>query len=204
MLLLFLALLGSAHADEADSPRWTASHQVPQVPGLMLRWDPARSWGSGRMVDTLRDVAQRLAFELPHADPLLIGDVSKRGGGRLAGHITHHVGIDADIGLFTGDGEQPLGGFMDVHPRKLDAAANWALIRALLDTERVQFILLDQTHIDRIESYARNVLEIDEETLSAIFPDPKSRISWDRFGVVRHAPNHRSHVHVRVADRPGT
>ncbi len=202
-LLLGALLAGPAQADDG-APAYRAAHQVPQVPGLLLRWDPARSWGTSALVDTLHAVARRLAFELPTADPLLVGDVSRRGGGRLSGHITHHLGMDADIGLFTGDGEQPLGGFLDVAPAALDARANWFLIRALLDTGRVHYILLDQGHIDRIRSFAEIELGVERDVLDAIFPSPDARIPWERFGVVRHAPNHRSHLHVRVSSRPGT
>ena len=205
MWVVLTALLGLAQAEESDDGwRYRAAHQVPQTPGLLLRWDPARSWGTSALVETLQDVATRIAFEIPHADPLLVGDVSKRGGGRLAGHVTHHLGMDADIGLFTGEGEQPLGGFMDVHPNRLDLESNWALVRALLDTERVAYILLDQRHIDRLSTYARDELGLDDSTLDRMFPSPRARVPWDRFGVVRHAPNHSSHLHVRVQDKPGT
>ncbi len=202
MLIVLMALMGTAQADEAV--RYGASRQVPQEEGLLLRWDPARSWGTSRLVQTLQDVSQRLAFEIPHADPLLIGDVSKRGGGRMFGHTTHHMGVDADIGLFVGTGEQPLGGFLDVRARDLDLAANWALIRALLDDEHVAFILLDQAHIDRLKAYVIDEVGLDQQTADAIFPPADTRLSWESTGVVRHAPNHRSHLHVRVGNKPGT
>jgi murein endopeptidase len=59
-----------------------------------MRWDPDRSWAAAHLVST----------------------VSRKGGGPLPPHKTHHLGIDADIGLFMDDGRQPLGGFVDVPP----------------------------------------------------------------------------------------
>lgn len=170
----------------------------------MVRWDPARSWGTSTLVDTLQSVARRLAFELPMADPLLIGDVSKQGGGTLFGHTTHHLGVDADIGLFFGEGQQPLGGFQDLDPARLDLRSNWALIRALLDSGRVAYILMDQGHIDRLRNYVVNELDVDPAVADAIFVPADTKLSWDTWGVVRHQPNHMSHLHVRIGGRPGT
>ena len=204
MTLLVLALLGAANAAEPVVPSAGASHQVPAEEGLLLRWDPARSWGTSLLVDTLQSVARRLALELPLADPLLIGDVSQRGGGTMFGHTTHHLGVDADIGLFFGDGQQPLGGFQDLDPSRLDVAANWALLRALLDSNQVAYVLLDQGHIDRLRAYALDELGIDPEMVDGIFVPADTTLSWNTWGVVRHAPNHLSHMHVRIGGKPGT
>jgi len=116
----------------------------------------------------------------------------------MYGHRTHHAGTDVDIGLYTGQGEQPLGGFVDVKPSELDLEANWALIRTLLNTDRVSFILLDQRHIDRLRAYLLEDLDMPAELVDPIFPEVDKRIPWTERGVVRHAPNHRSHLHVRI------
>lgn len=147
-------------------------------------------------MSTLQQVADRIAWELPLADPLLIGDLSRRGGGTMHGHKTHDKGIDADIGLYMRGGRQPLGGFLDVTPEVLDAPATWALVRALLDTGNVQFILLDQALIDALRTHARVVEGLDDDELDAIFPE--GPVDWRRRGVINHAPNHRSHLHVRL------
>jgi hypothetical protein len=204
---VFMALLAHAETGADLSEDWptTASEQLPEADGLYLRWDSARSWGSPELCETIAAVAQRLAFEMPHADPLLVGDISQRGGGWLRGHRTHNLGVDADIGLFTADARQPLGGFMDLHPSQLDLPANWTLIRALIDQPDVAFILLDQRHIDALKGYALNEVGLSDAEVLAIFPDPSTRTRWDRVrGIVRHVPNHRSHLHVRVVGNPAS
>jgi len=105
MMLLLLSLLAPAETGADPQGAWpaVAAHQLPENDGLYLRWDPSRSWGTAKLVEVMAQVSERLAFELPHAQPLLIGDVSRRGGGALFGHVTHHMGIDADIGLFLHD-----------------------------------------------------------------------------------------------------
>ncbi len=204
MFLALLALLTTAQADSVDQAdtQLFAAHQLPREPGLYYRWDPTRSWGQQTLVETMRQVSEDLAWILPEADPLLIGDVSRRGGGRIYGHRTHNVGVDADIGLYTGNGKQPLGGFVDVNPKSLDLAANWAVIRTLLNSDRVAFILLDQKHIDELRAYLLEDLKMAVELVDPIFPIIDERLPWDERGVVRHAPNHRSHLHVRITHNP--
>ena len=169
-----------ASADElAPRPHtWSAATQLQHHEGLLERWDARRSWGSPLVVQTLEAVSERLAWELPHADPLLVGDLSRRGGGPLEGHKTHDLGVDADIGLYMRGGRQPLGGFLELKPRELDCEATWAIIRALLDTGNVQFILLDQDHIEVLRSYVRHEVGLDEATIDAVFSEPGERPDW--------------------------
>ena len=96
----FLALGALGTEAAAGEPAAFASAQLPHQTGLLERWDPQRSYGSWLLVHTLTAVSERLAWELPHADPLMVGDISRRGGGRMHGHKTHDKGVDADIGLY--------------------------------------------------------------------------------------------------------
>lgn len=196
--LALLALSPTARADSTGKRPFYAGYQLPPADGLYERWDPRRSWGAEHVIEALQEVANRVAFLLPVADPLFIGDISTRGGGRLPGHRTHHLGIDVDIGLFMGQGQQPLGGFVDLLPHELDVHSTWILITALLDTGQVKFVLLDQGHIQVLRRYALEEVGLDIETVDSLFPPPGSRLGWRRRGVIRHAPNHASHIHVRL------
>jgi penicillin-insensitive murein endopeptidase len=143
-------------------------------------------------------VAEELAFTVPDADPLFIGDMSRKGGGWLRGHVTHDVGLDADIGLFSIDRHQPLSGFEDVPSWKLDTEATWLLIKAFLDTGRVDFILLDQSLIRKLRTYLLENAILPEDEVDRIFPPYATAKWWDLDGIVRHASGHRNHMHVRV------
>lgn len=196
--LFFLVATLFSHAHAADERASYPGTQLPDADGLYERWDPKRSWATSYTVAVLEAVAERVAFELPLADPLLIGDISRQGGGRLDGHVTHDRGNDVDIGLFMDDGRQPLGGFVELRASQLDVASTWVLLRELLDTGQVQFVLLDQGHIHRLRTYALEEIGLDRDTVDAIFPPRDDSPSWREKGVVRHAPNHRSHLHVRL------
>ncbi len=201
LIVSALLLLGPGESD-AESVKehiGYAGHQLPREPGLYYRWDPERSWGTSILVNTLRDVSEELAWRLPGAQPLLIGDISRRGGGLIFGHKTHHAGVDVDIGLFAGEGEQPYGGFVDVAPSHLDVRATWILIRTLLNTDRVSFILLDQAHIDRLKAHLIRDFGVEQSLVETVFP--RTAASAGQRGAVHHAPNHRSHMHVRITPR---
>jgi Penicillin-insensitive murein endopeptidase len=200
VLLLFAALSATAQEEGGPDPtyRFAANWQLPKLDGLYQRWDPARSYASAHVIPTLQIVSERLALELPLADPLMIGDISRKGGGRMEGHTTHHLGIDVDIGLFMDDARQPLGGFVDVPPNRLDVHATWVLLRALFDTGQVQFILLDQSLINELRDYVLNDVGLDPSTVKAIFPPPERRLAWSVRNVVKHAPSHKNHLHVRL------
>lgn len=178
-----------------------ASVQLPDAPGLHDRWDAARAWGTPLLVETLVTSMERIAWDHPEWDPMIVGDLSTRGGGPMFGHKTHDRGIDADLSLFIRGG-RTLSGFEDLTPSMIDAAATWTVIETLLDSGNVQFILLDQGHIDRLARYLERDLHWSRADIAAVLLPRDSRVPWSARGVVRHAPNHASHLHVRVTPNP--
>ena len=98
--LLIVTLLAApaarAETGETNARQFWAGWQLPSADGLYERWDPRRSWGASHLIEALQDVSHRVAFELPMADPIMIGDISHRGGGRMPWHRTHDKGIDVD------------------------------------------------------------------------------------------------------------
>ncbi len=175
-----------------------ATAQLERNDGLYVRWDAGNAWGTPLLVETMSQVGTRMAWLLPRSEPLMVGDMSSRGGGPLFGHKTHDTGEDADVGLYLKGGRQPLDGFVDVRPDELDLDANWLLIREFLDTGNVHFILLDQRHIEALRKHLLEERGYPRDYVDEVFPPRGAAIEWSAHGVVRHAPNHRSHLHVHV------
>jgi hypothetical protein len=198
LLALVIAFTASAADVHVPDASLRAGHQLTRHDGLYVRWDAGNAWGSSLMVSTLERVGERMAWLRPRAEPLMIGDMSSRGGGPLFGHKTHDTGHDADLGLYLVGGRQPLDGFVDVRPQDLDLEANWLLIRELLDTGNVQFILLDKRHIAALRAYLTDVRGYPQRYVEEIMPPVNAEVTWGAHGVVRHAPNHASHLHVHV------
>jgi murein endopeptidase len=71
-----------------------------------LRRSPSRGWrrwGTARLIRTLLRVSDAYAAAHPHAQPVVIGDLSRPHGGFFGseygglGHVSHQSGLDADV-----------------------------------------------------------------------------------------------------------
>lgn len=178
--------------------------QLPDLPLFYHRAFPAGAWGTQTMVDVLVETARHMRWLMPEASPLLIGDLSDPNGGYMEGHKSHRGGLDADVGIYKTGGWQSPTGFTTLNASTFDLEANWALISTFLDTGKIDMILLDQGHINRLKAYTLRTGLLDEEEIARIFPDPGSRESWASTGIVRHVSGHADHLHVRVLCDDGT
>ena len=89
--------------------------QLPAESPLWTTWDPAldrvpdrdyRRYGSAKLIHLLISVAQAYHDANPTAPRLVIGDLSRRGGGPLDEHESHQNGLDADIYYPRTDGRE--------------------------------------------------------------------------------------------------
>ena len=173
--------------------------QLPEMPALYSIWSADKAWGTMEMVQAVVSASEEMAWLMPSADPLIIGDISVRGGGHLSGHKSHRAGVDADIGIFTTGGSQPHhSGFINVTPSTMDYEANWLFWRSLLETELVDRILLDQSLIDAMRRWTIETGELTEEEAFEIFPPRGTPRLWSRTGIFQHATGHQNHIHLRV------
>ena len=175
-----------------------ALRPMPMHPDLFFVFQPYRSFGTPSLVRALVEASGQVAKQFPDADPIFIGDLSTYRGGALPPHRWHHDGRSADIGLFAHQGRQPQHGFEPVWSPQLDVEKTWALIDALLATGKVEHILLDHAHIRRIKAYLVEQDLLSPDELLRIFPVGRSPAIWRQRGIVRHAPRHGDHMHVRV------
>ena len=171
--------------------------QLPANPPLYIRRRPEEAWGTPEMIEVLTAAAEEMAWVRPEADPIVVGDISTRRGGCLQGHKSHRGGVDADIGLYWGDGRMYSNGFKDVSARDLDAETNWLLIRAMLETGHVERILLDNKLVNKLRRYVIREGHLTHSEAWKVFPTPGTKM-WEMDGVVHHSPGHRHHMHVRV------
>ncbi|HNC95016.1 MAG TPA: penicillin-insensitive murein endopeptidase [Myxococcota bacterium] len=178
--------------------------QLPDLPLFYERVTPGSAWGTPEMIELLVETSRHMRWLMPEASKLVIGDISQQHGGVLEGHKSHRGGVDADVGIFRTGGWQSPRGFTDLYPDEFDVEANWALISAMLETGLVDMILLDRGHINRLMAYTLRTGLLTPAEVARIFPDEGSRGSWELSGVVRHAPGHTGHLHVRVLCSDGS
>lgn len=174
--------------------------QLPDLPLFFTRMHPDHEWGTREMVDLIVDASRHMQWLMPEADPITIGEISAPRGGALYGHKSHRGGVDADIGIFWAGGKMPQNQFSDPGGQ-FDVEANWVFISTLIETGRVDMILLDRAHIARLRAYTlRAGLLTDEEANELFVGDD----AWGSSGVIRHAPGHHDHLHVRVLCADGS
>ena len=154
--------------------------QLPARGPSFETWDPVlrrspnrgwRRWGTGRLVRVLLRVARRYRARHPGAQPLLVGDLSRRRGGHFGrefgtpGHVSHQNGLDADIYYPRANGV----------PR---APKNAGEINRRLSQELVnRFVAAGATQV---------------------FVGPGTRLSGPP-GIVRVIARHDNHLHIRIA-----
>jgi hypothetical protein len=194
-----LARFGRTPADLCSTQVLRNGVQLPEQPELYHIRNPDEAWGTPEMIEAIVVAAEEMAWLMPSADPILIGDISRQSGGPLAPHRSHRSGIDADIGIYTTGALQPVSaGFAMITPSTIDYEANWLFWSELLATGLVDRILLDQSLINAMRAWAISSETLSRKEAYEIFPEAGDPDLWLKKGVFQHFPGHRDHIHLRV------
>jgi penicillin-insensitive murein endopeptidase len=155
---------------------------------------PAHSYATSETIEQLTHCLQRVRSELPGAPKVRLGSLSAKGGGKIAPHDSHRTGRDADVYFF----RQPGAHWNEpATEQDLDLPLTWALLRCFLTDTDVDFVLIDTAVMGWLESYARSLGE-PSAWLTALFHDvPAGPGVRANRALVRHAPGHVDHMHVR-------
>lgn len=166
-------------------------------------------WGAPRLVALIQEAAAHVQRQLPGTPPLVVGDLSARGGGKIPGHNSHRTGRDVDLLYYVTTPEgAPLRspGFFshssdllaEVDPRgqylRFDVARNWELFKYLLSRENVgiQFLFVSRDIEAMLIDYALSRHEPIDLVYRAqtVLLEPKDSLP------------HNDHVHVRISCTP--
>jgi murein endopeptidase len=113
--------------------------ELPAYGPGFATWDPIRKrvgnrgwrrWGTTELVTTVERVLGRYARRHPHAQPVLVGDLSRTHGGNFGrrfgglGHASHQNGLDADVYYPRRDGRLRRA----AHPAQVDRTAAQELV----------------------------------------------------------------------------
>jgi hypothetical protein len=125
--------------------------------------------------------------------PVVVGDISAEGGGKLSPHRSHQSGRDADIGYYL-LGNIPARKFERMNEQNFDAEKSWQLLENLLRTGEVMFVFVDYELQPLLYQAALGNGWADS-TLAGVFQYPEGKSA--RTGIVRHSSGHADHFHVR-------
>jgi len=172
--------------------------QLPDGPGYFVR-RKNRNYGTADTIRALQNAFFAVKKRLPRVHDIVVGDISKKDGGRLAPHKSHQTGIDADIGFYFHN-QKPAGPkvALDAQSSKLDLEATWALIEefvgASADKSRVDYMFIGYGVQEKLYRYAESKGE-SKKKLAWLFQYPRG--SRAMHGLIRHEPGHTNHIHIR-------
>lgn len=155
---------------------------------------PHLAFGTKKTVSLLEQVTRRYRARASGGPKIVIGDMSRRGGGDLGSHLSHRSGNDVDVGYVLRGADASRTHFSGVTDDNLDVARTWALLKSFLDTDEVVYVFMDYGWQKVLYEYARDH-GVAERELDELFQYPRGR--GRSHGIVRHWRSHRHHFHVR-------
>lgn len=189
----------------------TDSIELAQRGPGFVRFRPVERvyWGQPQLVNTIVSVSERVQKRFGGGPPIVLGDISARGGGKIPRHNSHRTGRDIDIlwSLMTPEGK-PVAtpGFIKVGPDGLalepgsgrhyllDVERQWQVVRGLLTDENalVQWLFCATWIEAMLIEYARALGEPDELVWRAqtVLLQPADSLPHD------------DHLHLRVGCSP--
>ncbi len=161
-------------------------------PGF-LRRKRGSQWGTDETIALTTWAAGRMAEAFPGTAPLVVGDISRAKGGRIRPHRSHQSGRDVDI-AFPEKGNRDRTRFNGkLRAGGVDFDKAWFVLESLLLTDRVEYIFADRKLLGPLAKAARRAGWPESEL------DPLILMPGEKGyrGIIRHAPGHGAHFHVR-------
>ncbi len=155
---------------------------------------PHLAYGTDKTIRLLGRAVGQYKQRYAKSPKVLIGNISRRGGGKLEPHLSHRRGVDIDVGYVLKGSELTNTRFSGVNRENFDAARTWALVKAFLDTDEVRYIFMDYALQKTLYEYAKSK-GTSEDELDELFQYPRGR--GRSHGIIRHWRSHRNHFHVR-------
>jgi penicillin-insensitive murein endopeptidase len=155
---------------------------------------PAHAYATAETIEQLSHCIVQVRQENPGAPRVHLGSLSAKGGGKIVPHASHRSGRDADVFFFrdiTADWTQP------ATATDLDLPRTWALLRCFITDTDVDFVFIDQEVQGWLEAYALAQGEPTEWVASLFHDTPSEGRRPAQLALVRHAPGHQNHMHVR-------
>jgi murein endopeptidase len=169
--------------------------------GRSLKMVPWKSWATAETVATLDRVLTEWRRRYPEAQPILVGNLSAPGGGKLEPHGSHQSGRDVDLSYPQLPDPREELNWREMSADNLDRAMTWKLLLLLVETGAVERIYIDTRLQALLHAWALEHEPVPRRTLSRWLEYPRPPGSSG--AIVEHVPGHIDHLHVRFACSPG-
>jgi LysM repeat protein len=167
--------------------------------GLRVK-SPEESYGTNEVVEALFTCGSRYHKTFPKAAGMLIGDIAKKGGGRMSPHKSHQNGLDVDIGHARLGKHASDTQFTSLPPSTIDVKRTWAFLRCLLDSKRVARVYMNAS-VQRVfrEAALKKQIDIAPFTVDTLF-EYGSNTGGN--AIIQAIGGHVNHFHVRFRCDP--
>jgi len=180
-----------AKPSKSGGTRGKISMALPQSEHVHIK-RPRSAYGTHKTIDLVQQAVAKYRRSHASAPKVVIGDISRKGGGRFYPHASHQTGRDIDLGyVVRGPGHERVG---KLSYANVDVARTWALIESFIDTKQVVYVFVDYRIQEQLYEHARE-RGVPQRELDGLFQYPHGR--GRAHGIIRHWPNHRHHFHVR-------
>lgn len=180
--------LGSASLGRPNAGAVFNAVQLPEH-AAWKREDPVHAWATEETVEYLTQALLAVAKHFPNTPAVSIGHLSASKGGPLRPHVSHQSGRDVDVGFYYAS--EPKRWYRRATAETLDIERTWWLIRTLVLETDIEMVLIDRSLIPPLERFAIESGEAPE-WVESIFHRCNGRPA-----IVRHAPGHATHLHLR-------
>lgn len=165
--------------------------------GWVISESRQATWATPETVQYLRRCMSQYRHNYPRtkADPIAIGDLSRRQGGPLPPHKSHQSGRDVDIGfILKNRSKNPEeGALRRATPATLDTEKQWFLTKCFLDNPETQLILMEESIVSALKEYVEKLYKKRkhlQRRYLRFFPGGEA-------AVIQGDEDHTSHMHVR-------
>ena len=157
----------------------------PPMPGIYYRKNLQRHayYGHASIVQWSIDAIARVQYYYPNGQPVVVGDLGRKYGGRIARHMSHRNGLDIDIGYYF---LMPVATdrFTTARTNTIDGKRTALLIMGLFDSKMIDVIFIDRSLQPIILMFFKQIVK-----KTSYLAD------WNR--CIKHWNNHKDHMHVR-------
>ncbi|MFV8750673.1 penicillin-insensitive murein endopeptidase [Nannocystaceae bacterium ST9] len=184
---------GGVSTGKPNKGRLVNGVQLPENDKLYTIRRPEEAFGSSHTLAHLQSAIAEWRRVTGYDRELIIGAISKKGGGRISPHSSHQSGRDVDIRMPAKKGIKSSD--MD-DASDIDWNATWGLISALVATGEVQYIFMSHGRQKHLYEAAKKA-GVKKDELERIIQYPSKAKTNN--GIVRHAKGHDVHIHVRFS-----
>ncbi len=179
-----------------NAGKLVAGEQMPPGPGYIVR-NPALAYATSETITSIIKCVAHVQRRFSGTHDMVVGHLSKKGGGKLFPHKSHQSGRDVDLSYYHASIEPEK--FFVATQDNLDVTRTASFVQCLVDSGQVKYIFID-TYIQKILYKHFDKKGATAEFLTTVFQYPAEE--GKQLGIIRHEKGHDDHMHVRFACMP--